>query len=61
MKNMVFHKTCFQSPTLQNMATARFVEKEKPLSLEGSFVSLLTHIPEWSWGMFLHSTNGKYK
>ena len=48
MKNMVSHKSCFQSPMLQNMATTRFVEKEKPLSLEGGYVSLLMDVPEWS-------------
>lgn len=46
MKNMVSHKICFQSPTLQDMATTQFVKKEKPLSMEGGY--MLMHIPEWS-------------
>lgn len=29
MKNMVSHKICFQSPTLQDMATTQFVKKKK--------------------------------
>lgn len=49
MKNMVSHKICFQSPTLQDMATTQFVKKKKkPLSMEGGYIPLLMHIPEWS-------------
>lgn len=36
-------------------------KKKKPLSMEGGYIPLLMHIPEWSWGVFLNSTSGKYK
>lgn len=39
MKNMVSHKTCFQSPMLQNMS--RTCGKSEALKLEGGSMSLL--------------------
>lgn len=45
-KNMVAHKTCFQSLVLQNMA--RTCGKSKALKLEGGLVSLLLCILEGS-------------